>query len=139
MVKYLGIDPGSKWGWAVAKSMEQSHNGSSKFTSLLAFEKEIIDLLFLYNPKAVITCRAMGPHAQVTRYHAAMAGVVELTCQRKEVSYFDIADGTMRKVVIGKGNAKKQEVMDFLKIENEHAADAMVAALYIAQMGVEHN
>ena len=132
---FLGIDPGSKWGWAFTKDGKQHTYGSGRMIGLKDFETQIAVLS--KDVAGIITCRAMGPHAQVTRYHAAMAGVVELYCEKNDIPYFDIADSTMRKVVIGKGNAKKPEVMDFLKIDNEHAADAMVAALYIAKLHTE--
>lgn len=130
MKTFLGIDPGSIYGWATYSKKEEKY-GHEKFEGLLAFETRTLELVSYNDPVAVVTCRAMGPHAQVTRFHAAMAGVVELVCERCNIPYFDVADMTMRKTVIGKGNAKKPEIMAFLKIENEHAADAMVAARYL--------
>lgn len=134
MKSFLGIDPGSRWGWASFTSETHQQYGDAKFEGLLSFEKSVIQLISEQKAQAVITCRAMGPHAQVTRYHAAMAGVVELTCERMKKPYFDVADGTMRKQVIGKGNAKKPEVILAMGIPNEHAADAMVAARYLSKL-----
>lgn len=131
----MGIDPGSNWGWAVAdKKSTHVDYGSSKFLSLAKFEGEVLSMTRNFSVTAVVTCRAMGKFSQVIRYHAAMAAIVELTCEKHDIPYCDIGDGKMRKEVMGKGNAKKVEVMEYCAIDNEHAADAMVGALYLAKV-----
>lgn len=137
MQTILGIDPGRMWGWAVVKGKKVLHHGSKNFISLVSFQKDVYDLIQFHKIDAVITCRAMGPHAQVTRFHAAMAAVVEIYCELHNIPYFDVADNSMRKVVIGNGAAKKADVMRFCKIPNEHAADAVIAGMFLTQKGEE--
>lgn len=133
---YLGIDPGKMWGWAAYDTNLGRVYGAEKFETLAQFERRIQTLVEALSVDAVITCRAMGRNQQVIRFHSSMAGVVECFCERAGISYFDLPDVTLRKIVVGKGNAKKPEVMAFLDISNEHAADAMVGALYLSKTTV---
>lgn len=125
--RVLGIDPGKTWGWATTDGQW----GSEHFIGLLDFKGLVANKVEILRPEAVFTCRAMGhSNPAVTRIHGAMGGIVELVCEEMGVAYFDIADSTMRKAVMGKGNAKKAEVMEFTGISDDHAADAMIAAMY---------
>lgn len=133
---YCGIDVGKNWGWGIYNPEMGILHGSEKFQTLVHFEERIRHLIMGLDVNAVVTCRAMGRNQQVIRFHSAMAAIVEYFCEKHGISYFDVADGSMRKVVIGKGNAKKPEVMAFLKIENEHAADAMCGAKYLAAITI---
>lgn len=135
---FLGIDPGRTWGFCVCrKNGKPVVHGAEKFTTMAGMQQKVLGLIQEHDVGAVLTCRAMGRNQQVIRVHGAMAGVIEWTCEKYGIPYFDVQDSTMRKVVVGKGNAKKPEVMAFLGLENEHAADAMVGARYLAQMTVE--
>jgi Holliday junction resolvasome RuvABC endonuclease subunit len=125
--RVLGIDPGNNYGWAI---WTDAQSGFGKFKTLGKF-KWFVENLMTFAPDAVFTCRAMGrSNPSVIRRHGAINGIIELVCEEKGIPYFDIADSTMRKEIMGKGNAKKDEVMEFTGIENEHAADALIAAMY---------
>lgn len=134
----IGIDPGRNWGWAVfpedtnafLKSTHFPKPFSSRFESLQSFYKTLNEIFKEWNPDIVVTCRAMGRFAGVIRVHGAMAGVVELVCEQRGVTYMDIEDSTMRKKVLGNGRLKKDDVMNATGINDEHVADAMVAARY---------
>lgn len=132
--RVLGIDPGKSWGYAVysgegVKKCAQWED--DKFTTLKKFKDDIENLVFVSCCEAVFTCRAMGhSNPAVTRFHGALNGIIEIICEERGIYYADIADSTMRKEIIGKGNAKKEEVMEFTGIPNDHAADAMIAAMY---------
>ncbi|MEI7510623.1 MAG: hypothetical protein WCJ84_00515 [Candidatus Peregrinibacteria bacterium] len=128
-MKVLGLDLGRHWGWAFDDAKVPDW-GEYTFSSLLEFSGEIKALFDLLKPEIVVNCRAMGRNSQVIRFHGAMGGIVELICQERGIAFFDRPDSTMRKVVVGKGNAKKHEVMEFFDIASEHSADAMVAAIY---------
>lgn len=135
-MNFLGIDPGNNWGWATHLHGEDGPYGAQKLDTLMGFAKSVERMIRDKKIDAIVTCRAMGRNQQVIRFHSAMAGIVELACEYMDKTYFDVADVTMRKVVIGKGNAKKPEVMSFLGIDNEHAADAMVGARYLAAVTI---
>lgn len=135
----IGFDPGRNWGWSVyfdsalRKTMYPDYKhpaDSKKFSTLQGFYKEVGEILDEWKPDVVVTCRAMGSFSNIIRIHGAMSGVVELCCEERHTPYMDIEDSTMRKAILGKGNLKKDQVMEALGIPNEHTADAHVAAMY---------
>lgn len=131
MTKILGFDLGTNWGWAFYAGDEATFEWqSAKFRTLGGLESDIKALIDIWKPELVVNARAMGRNQQVIRVHGAMAGILELVCEKKGVPFWDKADSHMRKVVYGTGKMSKDAVMEQSGVGNEHAADAMTAAKY---------
>ena len=131
MKRSLGIDLGRNIGWAVCYDGDMYAKAHFQFVSLLHLYNMFRDLIELYEPDAIVNCRAIGRQYRVIRHHATLAGVIELLAEKKGIPYFDVPDNTIRKVVLSNGHAKKEEVQKALGIENEHEADAYAGAKYI--------
>lgn len=134
MRTFVGIDPGLNWGWAMIDGNGTKTCGADKFKSLRAFKYQIEQMLGAHETPVVLVCRAMGRMQAVIRKHSAISAIVELVCEERGYEYYEVHDGSIRKTVMGKGNAKKPEVMAFCKLDNEHAADAMLGAMYLRKL-----
>lgn len=67
-----------------------------------------------------------------------LGGVVKLALYEANIEIFDYATQTLRKILTGKGNASKKEVMEWAEHfsgekENEHISFALGAALKVYQ------
>lgn len=134
MPTFVGIDPGMNWGWATINADGVKECGADKFKGLRDFKYHIEQLLGGLDTPIVLVCRAMGRMQVVIRKHSAISAIVELVCEEKGYEYYEVADCSIRKQVMGKGNAKKPEVMAFVHAHNEHAADAMLGAMYLQKL-----
>lgn len=129
--RVLGFDVGKTFGWAIYGETELPTNDFDKFVSLLDFYERIDELIEGAYVDAIISCAPRGWNNQtIPVFQAKLNGIIELICQKRGIYYAEIPDNKMRKEIMGKGNAKKEEVMEFTGLDNDHAADAMVAAMY---------
>jgi Holliday junction resolvasome RuvABC endonuclease subunit len=67
--------------------------------------------------------------------HGKMIGVIEAAAEYKDILVIEVQDSTCKKVVLGKGNAKKADIALFYKdqypeIESEHILDCVMFCHY---------
>jgi len=138
VTRVMGFDMGRNWGWAFGGENIPVDGGSEKFVTLAHFYEKIDNLLTSFKPQIAINCRGFGiRNFRIFRVQFAMAGVLELACERNDVRFLDIGDNTMRKVVIGNGRASKDDVMKAMKVDDHDQADAMLAVQYFFMLDKE--
>lgn len=118
----LGVDPGSACGWAVVSFPEgvvvqhgtwklqhsRLEGGGMMFVRLESWLKEVLwldlDLLAMEEVK-----RHKGTDA--AHLYGGITAIITRVCEWREITYTGIGVGTWKKLVVGKGNASKEDVM----------------------------
>ena len=125
-MKILAIDVGKTGGWYFS----DEENGEIHFTSLADYEKTIKNLIDLYKPEIVVSARPTRFYRAIVN-HSRMLAIVELVCEKKGVQcHTNLIDSTCKKIVLGKGNAKKPDIIKWAGEESEHVADAKMFTEY---------
>jgi crossover junction endodeoxyribonuclease RuvC len=145
----LGLDPGlgtTGWGVIVADGNRLSHiaNGQIKTdakmalaTRLLKLDLELTDLLLEYKPEgAAVEEVYVNSNPQSTLKLGQARGVVLLGASRTGIEVGEYSARTVKKSVVGVGNADKDQVQAMLKIllpgvklAGADAADALAVAI----------
>lgn len=145
----LGLDPGlgtTGWGVIVADGNRLSHiaNGQIKTDAkmalasrLLKLDLELTDLLLEYKPDgAAVEEVFVNSNPQSTLKLGQARGVVLLGASRTGIEVGEYSARTVKKSVVGVGNADKDQVQAMLKIllpgvklAGADAADALAVAI----------
>ena len=145
----LGLDPGlgtTGWGVIVADGNRLSHiaNGQIKTdpkmamaSRLLKLDLELTDLLLEYKPDgAAVEEVFVNSNPQSTLKLGQARGVVLLGASRTGIEVGEYSARTVKKSVVGVGNADKDQVQAMLKIllpgvklSGADAADALAVAI----------
>ncbi len=149
MKTYLGIDPGLiNTGWGVI-SHEQNKlsfiaSGVIIVDPKLTIEKrlsiiynELIHIMSLYNPDECAIENIFVNNNNLSSLKLGYARAVAiLTIGLAQKSFFEYAPNCVKKAVVGKGKAGKDQVQYMVnqilpkaKVTNEHAADALAVAI----------
>ena len=145
----LGLDPGlgtTGWGVIVADGNRLSHiaNGQIKTdpkmamaSRLLKLDLELTDLLLAYKPDgAAVEEVFVNSNPQSTLKLGQARGVVLLGASRTGIEVGEYSARTVKKSVVGVGNADKDQVQAMLrillpgvKLAGADAADALAVAI----------
>lgn len=135
-MKVLAFDISKKsTGWAFSTPMGHEDGGSFPCKDVVFAYDKFAELCDLWKPDVVIS-------AAPVRYHDAIVamsrlyGLLMYICLKRGITPYTeknrlVNDKTMKKAVIGKGNATKQEIMDFYGETDEDKADAMMFCDYV--------
>ncbi|MNQ36612.1 Crossover junction endodeoxyribonuclease RuvC [compost metagenome] len=119
MEKILAFDPSlASTGWAVLDGREVIAMGKivtdPKYTEMVRMDeiyKEVQALCLEYKPDVVVMeDQYMGPNPQTSLMLGRVRGVAMIACYRAGANVFVYAPSEIKKVVTGKGNAKKEAV-----------------------------
>lgn len=92
-------------------------------TGLVMLEAKVKELVSLFKPQILIY-PAPTRFYNVQRKHFQYIGIINLVAEKYDIQTFEVIDSSAKKVVIGSGKAKKEEIMEFFGEESEHCADA---------------
>jgi len=127
----LAFDVGKKWGWAVIADGEVYASGSGVFKEILAFEKEIKDLIELYKPEVVGTALP-NRFYNTMKTHFKYITVIELCWKKYSGSDFlPLYDSEIKKGIYGTTKVEKTAVKDRFGGETEDEADAIMMGMYL--------
>lgn len=135
-MKILTIDVGNKMGWCFYDATG-TEIGMYKLTTLGAFETFVKEKIDLYKPDVIASARpTMYP--QVIAKQSKLLAIIELRAEKRNIPFMELIDCTCKKVVIGKGNAKKPEIVAWAKGVtdedlSEDEADAVMFAYYVKE------
>lgn len=153
----LGIDPGTKCGWAVVSGgrllasgvwdlSPQRHEGGGM--RYLRFRRLLRDALEDSGAEVVgyeevrnhmVKSKGMKKASfavDAAHTYGAIVGMLQTVCEEGEVPYMGIPVGTIKKFATGKGNANKKAMLDAAnerfadrKFKDDNEADAVFVAL----------
>jgi crossover junction endodeoxyribonuclease RuvC len=157
-VKILGVDPGlDKSGYALIEAKKDCNISNLKESvNILSVDTIISDskktleerlkylhskfkkLLLELNPDIVVVedIYSNSSYPQAGLKMASVKSVVELAVSKKNIRVVNLTATKVKKVIVGRGNAKKEQVAKMIKegfdlkgAENLHESDALAAAL----------
>lgn len=135
-MKVLAFDISKKsTGWAFATEMGHEDGGSFPCKDILRAYDEFVRLVDLWRPDVVVS-------AAPVRYHDAIVamsrlyGVLLYICRRRGIETYTeknrlVNDKTMKKAVIGHGNATKEQIKAHYGVDDEDMADAFMFCDYV--------
>jgi len=135
MLTILAIDLGVTCGVAVMIDQELEFSEEYEYKkSLLGLQTYVKHLINLWQPDLILIPYPTR-HYNVIMSHGKMIGVIEAAAEYKDILVIEVQDSTCKKVVLGKGNAKKADIALFYKdqypeIESEHILDCVMFCHY---------
>jgi len=135
MTTILSIDLGVTCGVAVMIDQELEFTEEYEHKkSLLQLQSYVKHLISLWQPDLILIPYPTR-HYNVIMSHGKMIGVIEAAAEFKDILVIEVQDATCKKVVLGKGNARKADIALFYKdqypeIESEHILDAIMFCDY---------
>lgn len=145
----LGIDPGTKCGWALLDgdkrvasgvwdlASRRHEGGGMRYVRLRSYLAQICEA----NKIDAVAYEEVRRHMGVDAAHVYGGIVAHLAsfCEQAKIPYRGIPVGTVKKVATGKGNAKKDamvaaaEARFGVQVTNDNEADALFIALTLHQ------
>ena len=130
----LCLDLGSKTGWALRQVDGQITSGTVEFKAgrfegggmvFLRFKGWLDEVLAFAEPLEAVYFEEVRSHAGTTAAHVYGGFLAHLTawCEKRKIPYQGIPVGTIKKHATGKGNARKQAVINAMKAKGHHPAD----------------
>lgn len=132
MVKVLAFDVGKHGGMAFKDDVSEETRPFD-FISLKDYYTRVVASINLYKPDVVTTAYPTRFY-RVIVYQSKLAAIIELACESKGIEFTEVQDRQAKKSIIGNGNAKKEEIMKFLKQDDEHMADALMFARHVYKL-----
>ena len=113
-MKILAFDVGKNTGVCFLENSKMIID-EIKFKTLFQYKEEIKELIKKHKPNLVVYSDTvfMKNSNSVKPLHFYMA-CVEMACEELKTQYEAIQDSTAKKHVIGKGNAKKHEIKEWV-------------------------
>ena len=155
-IDVIGFDPATSFGWAhlqvIGDVVERVDSGVwdlsigkhvNRAARLIKCEMNVARLLDHVVPKAV-AYEAVARHSGVDAAHlwGAWYKIMIVECERREMACQGYYPTELKKMITGRGDASKQDIMDALAerfdvdVESDDEADAMAVALaLIGDMG----
>ena len=126
----LSIDLGKVCGVAVHTSEGIEYTEEYAFVDLMQLQAFAKHLIHKWRPSLVLIPYPTRFY-RVILQHAKMMGVIESVAIQFDTLVIEVQDSTCKKVVLGKGNAKKPDIAKHYKkihpeIESEHILDAIM-------------
>lgn len=119
-MRILGIDPGSRTGWALLEAGERLAGGTWDLgkldggARLVRLQDALRDTITLARPDLVAYEVVMGhgPGGSTAAHlYGALVGVLLLTCARMRVAVRGVHVGTAKKLATGSGKADKRAMV----------------------------
>jgi len=135
MTTILSIDLGATCGIAIMINGELELAEEYKYKkSLLQLQTYVKHLIMLWQPSLILIPYPTR-HYNVIMSHGKMIGVIEAAAEFKDILTIEVQDSTCKRIVLGKGNASKEDIALFYKnlhpeIESEHILDAIMFCDY---------
>lgn len=151
MKTVIGLDLGTKTGWAVRIGPNVIASGTFDFTPnrhsspamrYVHFRKQLLDLLDGRKEDAVVFYEEVRRHAGTDAAHVygGLLAILQLQLERLSIPYQGVPVGTIKKTATGKGNASKDAMIQAarkkwpdVQVFDDNQADA----LWIAECGVQ--
>lgn len=144
----LGLDPSTKTGVAVVdKHKNVVFTEEIEFKKLRGFERvsaiaaRVWAIIEEYNPRAIIIEDMFVGHASSAIPLIQIGSVIRYFLWQEGIEYTDVPATVLKKFVVGKGNAKKEEVMmNVLKHwQYESPTNNIADAVGLAMIGLALN
>lgn len=145
MGQILGIDPAKACGWAVIDPENSLlldcgewnwQKVKDRGELFLAFESKIYSAFHEFSVNHIVLENAHLRGYWAAYYPIVMHGIVDMLCSKWEIQSTKVRAPMWRKQVLGKGNADKQDAVDFVSrtygvsLKSDNAADAVCIAHY---------
>lgn len=122
----LSFDLGKRSGWY---SNCENFGKSFNIQDLRGLYSRVIRLIEDLKPNVIIYPVPTRYH-NVMRKHYQYIGIINLVAEKKEIQTIEVIDSQAKKVVLGKGKASKQEIMDEMRIQDSEIADAKMFTIW---------
>lgn len=116
----LAFDLGKDSAWWVSSRQTGT---SFKINDLKGLEEQVNRLIDYHKPDVILYPHPVR-YFNVARKHFQYIGIINLCCEKSDIQSIEVTDSSAKKVVLGNGKAKKEQIMEFFKEKNEHVADA---------------
>ena len=131
-MKILALDIATKTGWRTETSsgvwdFSKTKRGDSYGMRLIRFKSSIREIIELEKIDIVVYERPAGRFKSSIIVASEMIGVLIALCEEKGIQYTAYSATEIKKFATGKGNAKKQDMIDsavqlgFNVIDDNHA------------------
>ena len=87
----------------------------SKGMKLIRFKSKLREVCELENINIIVFERAAGFHKNALIVEAELHGVLKLFCEENKIEYRAYSPSEIKKFATGKGNANKQQMIEFAK------------------------
>lgn len=150
-ITILALDLGTKTGWAIHKRDGAITSGTQSFAPkrfdgggvrYLNFKRWLTEMKNTAGGFDYVQFEEVRRHAGVDAAHAYGGFMATLTawCEHHEIPYSGVGVGIWKKVIIGKGNAAKEDVIRWavangFRPEDDNNADAL-AILHFAMLSI---
>ena len=126
----LSIDIGKTFGAAVSVDNEIEFTQEITLESLAQVEKWVKDLVDIWKPNLILIPYPTRFYYVIIK-HAKIMGVSELLAEKKEITVIEVNAATCKKVVLGSGKARKEDIANHYKsihpdIKSEHILDCVM-------------
>lgn len=125
----LSIDLGKTCGVAVSVNGEIEHTQEYTHKGLLDFQIFVKETILLWQPELILIPFPTRFY-YVMIAHAKLMGIVEAEADKFGVAVIETQDNVCKKVVLGKGNSKKEDIEAYYKDKfpeaSEHEMDAVM-------------
>lgn len=116
-MKILALDIATKTGWRTETSsgvwdFSKSKRGDSYGMRLIRFKSSLKEILDLEEIDVVVYERPAGMFKSSIIVASEMIGVLIALCEEKGIQYTAYSATEIKKFATGKGNAKKQDMID---------------------------
>lgn len=141
-MRIVGIDPGTRCGWALLEDGERVASGTWDLKSrrhegggmrYLRFRRYLLELL-AHEPEAVVY-EEVRRHAGTSAAHVygGLVGQLTALCESRQIPYQAIPVGTIKRCATGKGNASKAAMIAAARsqwgaVGDDNEADALWCA-----------
>jgi len=146
----IGIDPGTKCGWAVLGkagarlgsgvwdlSSRRHEGGGMRYLRARRYLSELLDAY----PDAVVGYEEIRRHAGTSAAHVygGIVAVITSACEAREQAYSARPVGSVKKLATGKGNANKERMIEAAKERwgvdpsDDNEADALWIAEHLRE------
>lgn len=135
----LSIDIGTTSGIVFYSNQLGKESGQQLTVghNLAFFYKYLKELCHMWKPNLIVVPKPTRFYNTIL-LHGKFIGVVELIAQQREIPIVFVIDSSCKKLVLGKGKATKQEIIERYDTNNEHIADAtMFAEYYFKQKNID--
>ena len=114
-MKILALDVATKTGWCHAEESGtwdfNPKRDESKGMRLVKFKAKVYDVINGEGINLVVFERTAGAHKNALIVQAELHGVLKELCEQLKVDYRAYSAGEIKKFATGKGNAKKQQMI----------------------------
>lgn len=143
-MRILAIDPGTLCGWALSSDGQRTsgvwdltpQREESPGFRYLRLER-FLRILSQDSLPTIVVYELVERHAGTSAAHVygAIVGIIQKYCAENKIPYKAIPNKTWKKIIVGNGNAKKEQILEYAKkrwpeITFQDQADAVCILQY---------